>query len=265
VPTVSAGSTRGTTYSSVWVGIDGYNNYTVEQIGTEQDVVNGKAVYQVWYEMYSSGDQQPEQVISSMTIQPGDSISASVKYVSSGAHAGDYELSITDNSRANDSFTTYISSSSVQSPAAQGSSAEWVVEAPSIGNSIAALANFGTVTFTNASATINGVTGPINDSAWQSQAINIGSNFGGLQDTTSVLVDSGSSFDVTYDATASGSGFSGSDRSPWAAAHKAAAASSNGAAGASATTPGLVLYGAMPTTPPARKPGFAFASGSTWS
>ncbi len=55
VPTVTATSSRGTTYSSVWVGIDGYSNSTVEQIGTEQDVVNGTPEYSVWWEMYSSG------------------------------------------------------------------------------------------------------------------------------------------------------------------------------------------------------------------
>ena len=48
VPTVS-GSSSGKTYSAVWVGIDGYaSDSTVEQIGTEQDVVNGTPVYQAW-------------------------------------------------------------------------------------------------------------------------------------------------------------------------------------------------------------------------
>ena len=124
--------------------------------------------------MYSSGKGQPEQVITGMTIEPGDSITASVQYITSGTYAGDFYLSIVDNSRANDSFSTYESSSQTQSPLAQRTSAEWIVEAPSVGGSIAAIANFGSVTFTNASATINGVTGPINSSSWQSQAINIG-------------------------------------------------------------------------------------------
>ena len=51
VPTVS---TKTNGYSSVWVGIDGYSSSTVEQIGTEEDVVNGKATYYAWYEMYPS-------------------------------------------------------------------------------------------------------------------------------------------------------------------------------------------------------------------
>src|SRR4051812_35832181 len=40
VPTVT-GSRQGSSYSSAWVGIDGFSDSTVEQIGTEQDVING--------------------------------------------------------------------------------------------------------------------------------------------------------------------------------------------------------------------------------
>jgi hypothetical protein len=199
VPTVT-GSSNTTAYSAVWVGIDGYSNGTVEQLGTEEDVINGRVQYDAWWEMYSTGKGQPEQVISNMTIEPGDSITASVQYISSGTYAGDFELSIVDNSRSNDSFTAYESSSKLQSPVAQRSSAEWIVEAPTVGNSVASISNFGSVTFTNASATINGVTGPINDSAWQNQAINIGTKSTTLA-TTSVLTNGGTSFVVSYDGT----------------------------------------------------------------
>ena len=75
--------------------------------------------------------------------------------------------------------------------------AEWIVEATTVGGSIATLPNFGSVTFTNAKAVINGVSGPINAASWQSQAVNIGSN-GVTYDTTSVLTNSGTSFVVTY-------------------------------------------------------------------
>jgi Peptidase A4 family len=252
VPTVTDTS-GGSSDSAVWVGIDGYSSTssTVEQIGTSQDVVNGTVQYQAWYEMYSTGRQQPEQVISSMTIEPGDSISASVQYLSSGAHAGDFELTITDNSRSNDSFTIYVSSAQTQSPTAEMSSAEWVVETPSLGNNLANLANFGTVTFTNASATIDGVTGPINDSAWQSQAMNIVSGAGTNEDTTSVLADSGTSFSVTYDSS-SDSGGSPSPPGwgwppPWASTSKAARTSSTASATPSAgQSAGLVVYGTTP-------------------
>jgi hypothetical protein len=201
-----------TTYSSVWVGIDGNSDSTVEQIGTEEDVINGRTVYDAWWEMYSSGVGQPEQLITGMTIKPGDSISASVQYMTSGAHAGQFYLSIVDSSRANNSFSTYESSSQTQSPLAQRTSAEWIVEAPSVGGSISTVANFGSVTFTSASATINGVSGPINSSLWQSQAINIAVS-GTTYATTSVLTNSGTGFQVTYNTAAqSESGSSGFKR-----------------------------------------------------
>ena len=58
MPTVSG---SGPTYSSVWVGIDGYSSNTVEQIGTEQDVsANGKTSYYAWYEMYPQAERGDE-------------------------------------------------------------------------------------------------------------------------------------------------------------------------------------------------------------
>src|SRR6516164_3007894 len=67
VPTVTPGPTPG--WSSSWVGIDGFNSGSVEQIGTEQDITSsGTAQYYAWYEMYPKGLVQ----ITSMTIKAGD-------------------------------------------------------------------------------------------------------------------------------------------------------------------------------------------------
>jgi hypothetical protein len=198
-----------------------------------------------------------------MTIGPGDSITASVQYLTSGSQAGQFELSITDNSRANDSFTTYVSSAQTQNPGAQRSSAEWIVEAPSLGNNIASLANFGSVTFTGASATINGVTGAINNPAWQSQAINMATGRGVLEDTTSVLVASGTSFVVTYGSAASGAAVSGGSRSGsnlGSAAPKAVVSPSPTALGSSADpSPDVVAYGVTPV-PKAKRTSFGGVS-----
>jgi hypothetical protein len=199
VPTVT-GPSSGSTYSATWVGIDGFGNSTVEQIGTEQDVINGVTTYDAWWEMYSSkgakvAGQGYEAPINTMTILPGDSITASVQYISSGTHAGQFYLSIVDNSRSKDSFSTYQTSAQTQNPTAQRSMAEWIVEPPTVNNSVASLANFGSVTFTNASATISGVSGAINASGWQSRAINMTSGSTTL-DRTSVLTNSGTTFVV---------------------------------------------------------------------
>ena len=69
---------------------------------------------------------------------------------SSGTHAGQFELTITDNSRSNDSFTTYQTSSATQNPLATRSTAEWIVESPTHQPASRTLPDFGEVTFTDA-------------------------------------------------------------------------------------------------------------------
>jgi hypothetical protein len=194
VPTVT-GPKSSSTHSSVWVGIDGWLGSTVEQIGTEQDVVNGRPEYYAWWEMWSSkGANVPGQKyaarIGRLTIKPGDSISASVQYLTNGPHAGQFDLTLVDSTR-NESFSTVVSSAKYQDPHAQRNCAEWTIEAPDFGGRHV-LANFGEVTFSDAYATINNVSGPINAPWWQSTALNITGNVT-ANDTTSVLTDTASS------------------------------------------------------------------------
>src|SRR5262245_30373652 len=155
VPTVTG---KTTAYSSVWVGIDGYSSGSVEQIGTEQDTTtSGATRYYAWWEMYPN----PSVRITTMTISPGDAISASVAY-----DAGAFTLQMTDN-------TTGESFSTTQTATAQRSSAEWIVEAPSSFFGVLPLANFGTATLSKAQATINGTTGAIDNGSWQNTSINM--------------------------------------------------------------------------------------------
>jgi hypothetical protein len=194
VPTVT-GKTNG--YSSVWVGIDGYSSNSVEQIGTEQDTTtSGATRYYAWWEMYPN----PSVRITTMTISPGDAISASVAY-----DAGAFTLQMTDN-------TTGESFSTTQTATAQRSSAEWIVEAPSSIFGVLPLANFGTATLSKAQATINGTTGAIDNGSWQNTSINMVNSSGtmvidqtsGLTDTTTAPITS--SFSVTYTGSSSGGG-----------------------------------------------------------
>lgn len=178
VPTVST-STNG--YSAVWVGIDGYSSSTVEQIGTGEDVANGKASYYAWYEMYPSGSVTIATTNDGTTpfaVKPGDSITGSVAY---NASANDFVLTITDTTES-ETFSTTMASTAAMAR----SSAEWIVEAPSSNRGVLPLANFGSVTFTNAYATVNGTTGAIDN--WQSHAINIESVFQ-VEATTGALTD----------------------------------------------------------------------------
>src|SRR5438105_3519625 len=41
-----------TSYSSFWVGIDGFNSGSVEQTGTDSDCRNGVPTYYAWTEFY---------------------------------------------------------------------------------------------------------------------------------------------------------------------------------------------------------------------
>lgn len=182
--TVPAARGRGTAYSSVWVGIDGYSSGTVEQIGTDSDIIGGQPVYYVWYEMYP----RPAVVVNSMTVRPGDQVSASVQYVS-----GQFLLQISNHTNGK-SFGVARSMAR-----AERSSAEWIVEAPSSDYGVLPLANFGTVTITGATATVNGRTDSIDSLYWDSAAMNmVGRRT--VKAITSDTFDNGgsSSFQVTF-------------------------------------------------------------------
>ena len=79
VPGVQASTPSKDTYSSAWVGIDGYSDNTVEQIGTEQDwTASGKSYY-AWFEMYPNYAYE----IVGFPVDQGDMISAQVEYLGS--------------------------------------------------------------------------------------------------------------------------------------------------------------------------------------
>ena len=155
VPAILGNCSSTNQYASFWVGIDGYDSSTVEQIGTDSDCQNGSAVYYAWYEFYPHFSYNVP-----ITIHAGDVISAEVSY---GA-AGKFTVSITDESTTpKQSWST-----SQKMPNAKRSSAEWIIEAPSSGG-ILPLADFGTVDFgfdyTGVSptcwATVEGVPGAV--------------------------------------------------------------------------------------------------------
>lgn len=192
---VPAVSTSVSGYSSAWVGIDGWSSSTVEQIGTDSDYVNGRAQYYAWYEMYPAGS-----VNLGLPINPGDTISASV----TNTVSSQFVLSITDVTTGGSFATTQTSSQ------AQRSSAEWIQEAPSSIFGVLPLANFGTIKFSNANATVSGTHGPA-DNTWAGSTlyqINMVTSTGTPKATTSALSDSGSpstsSFSVTWNSSGSG-------------------------------------------------------------
>lgn len=191
VPTVT-GSRSTTAYSSFWVGIDGFNSNTVEQIGTDSDVQRGRSAYYAWYEFYPSAMVE----ISTIKVSPGDVMLASVTYVTGSTFA----VSITDTTKGQ-SFSTQGSVSN-----AARSSAEWIAEAPSSYFGVLPLANFGKVNLgydsTNVagtcSATIAGVTGYIGSFGSAVQEITMVSRRGATKASPSLLSTDGTSFSVTW-------------------------------------------------------------------
>jgi uncharacterized repeat protein (TIGR02543 family) len=134
-----------------WVGIDGDGSSTVEQDGTETSCSGSTPEYSAWYEMYGDNSVNGGYMVplstSTYHVAPGNSISASV--LLSG---GEWTLQVTD-ATAGWTFSTVIAN---PTPAPLAVSAEVIVESPEVCSgtcSEASLANFGTVTFTNASIT----------------------------------------------------------------------------------------------------------------
>ncbi|MGO9254963.1 MAG: G1 family glutamic endopeptidase [Bryobacteraceae bacterium] len=192
VPTANCTSGPLTGYAAFWVGIDGFTSSTVEQIGTDSDCSNGTPKYYVWYEFYPS----PSLVVSSLTISPGDVISAEVKYTGNGQFTASLTVVSTGNSF---SISKTVSS-------ALRSSAEWIAEAPSSSSGILPLANFGSVLYghdqsgvpSTCDATVSGTAGPIASFGTSVSAITMVGTSGTDEGVPTGLSPDGTSFSVAY-------------------------------------------------------------------
>jgi len=160
--TSSSSSTSG--YSAFWVGLGGSSGESgsLEQAGTAGEWVNGQAVYYAWYELLPAA-----QVKLDLPIDAGDHMSASVT-----AQGSTVTLHIVDETSGG-SVTKTLSMSNPDT-----SSAEWIAEAPAAQSASGdyetlPLANFGTVTYTAASATAGGHTGSISDSNWTAEQVSL--------------------------------------------------------------------------------------------
>jgi len=204
--------------AAFWVGIGGDNGQSssygsslgdgsstsLEQIGTEGNCTGNGTQHYAWYELVPAA---PVQL--NLAIHPGDHITASVN-----VNGDNTSFSLTDKT------TGQSFSKTVSSPNPDTSSAEWIAEAPSECDGSGSctplpLSDFGTVDFTNATATANGHTGTISDSNWTAQPIALGSDgtydvgYGSSQNTAgaapSSLSSDGSSFSVAWQQSGAGS------------------------------------------------------------
>ena len=223
-------------YSSAWIGIGGQSEKTLIQTGTEHDSVNGQEYYYVWYEMLpatavridtisvSPGDVITASItlinsdmnqwairihdvtngqeyyyvwyemlpdtavrIDTMNVSPGDVITASIILINSNMNQ--WAIRIHDVTNNQGFYRTFIYNSSRLS-------AEWIVERPHVNNQISLLANFGTLTFTDAYAKVGNTVGAIANFSYSQ--ITMTTDLSKQLTSVSSLGEDGTSFSVTY-------------------------------------------------------------------
>jgi hypothetical protein len=182
-PSATCGSTE--QLAAFWVGLDGYSSDSVEQDGTIIECYQGSAYQYTWWEMYPTNDIQ----VVGETLAPGDEITSSV--TRSGTS---YTLSVTDSTNTANSFTETESCSSCAN-----SSAEWIAEAPSGTSSVYPLADFGSWTASDATATEGSTSGGI--SSFTDDEITMVDSAGNTEALPGPLNSSGNSFSVTWEAS----------------------------------------------------------------
>jgi hypothetical protein len=131
--------TGGWDYGSAWNGIDGWGSPDVLQAGIEFDaycssflgVTQRASYYSAWYEWYPYGEVR----IGGFPIAPGDDMFVEVWHTSS-TQGYAYLVNYNNNQAVEVGFTAYPGYALV------GNSAEWVVERPTVGGSLATLTNY---------------------------------------------------------------------------------------------------------------------------
>jgi Peptidase A4 family len=206
-------------YSAMWVGIGGNSDTSqaLEQVGTEANCSrSGVASADAWYELVPAG-----MVHVRVPVHPGDTISASVTV---NGHAVRVHL-VNDTTHRQFTRTLRMRRPDI-------TSAEWIVEAPSVCDSLGncvvlPLADFGSVPFAAASATtLRGHTGSVTDAAFTATPINLvvdGRHFGrpslsASQSAAGAVVGplspDGSAFSVAFSALSAATGPTGGTGPP---------------------------------------------------
>src|SRR5579862_4353119 len=141
VPQVDGASAAGA--DATWVGIGGVQSRDLIQAGTEATATgSGRVRYDAWVETLPQVSHPVP-----LPVSPGDSVSVSISEQS----PGQWLVNLKDSTSGQSYQVTEQYNSS-------HSSAEWIEEAPSGGRQQVPLDNFGTVSFSDASAVKNGQT-----------------------------------------------------------------------------------------------------------
>jgi hypothetical protein len=120
VPFLRCKKTPGT-FSSAWVGLDGFNSRTVEQDGISANCTRrSKPRYAAWWGVFPRPEVQTR-----MVVRPGDSITATVTF---NPRTRRYRMTVTDNTRHHHFSVSRKCAGSL----CKRSSAEFISEAPTL-------------------------------------------------------------------------------------------------------------------------------------
>jgi hypothetical protein len=156
---------KNNTQMDMFIGIDGFSNQTIELIGTAHDIVDGKQVNYAWFHIYPANSHSIK--IKHFPVDVGDTLEAKVRYLKDGF----FEMVIKNCSKG---ITFVVPKKYTKNVTAERTSAQWIVEAPTIEENdvlLNDLADFGTVRFTDCSATISGKKGPIQSKNWVNSSL----------------------------------------------------------------------------------------------
>ena len=176
---------------SIWIGFDGEDGpsrATLEQIGTNVDCQDGHARTFAWFEILPQDRFEEELPIE---VQAGNRIAASIQVVGRSYHL------VIENLTAGRVADTYE-----HSPGSLRLTAEWIVEAPTVGCpsacQVASLVRFSTVTFSSAGAILANRLGPINDRRWSRAQLVLETRAGLVRARPGGLTPSGTGFSVVW-------------------------------------------------------------------
>jgi hypothetical protein len=131
--------------TSNWVGLDGFNSNTVEQLGTLSWCFQGTPTYFTWYEMFPAGLTEV-----GTALKPGDKITASVTRTGTS-----YALKLTDATTAGNNISV---TKTCALATCLDTSAEWISERPSFSIGVVPQAHYNAFKITSGSVTANGKT-----------------------------------------------------------------------------------------------------------
>ena len=170
--------------TSNWVGLDGFNSNTVEQLGTISWCFQGKPVYFTWYEMYPAGTTEV-----GTTVQPGDKIAASVTRTGTS-----YALKLTDSTHTGNNISV---TKTCALATCLDTSAEWISERPSFSIGIVPQAHYNAFKITNGAQTSSGKAGTIGSGPGVNSITMIDATSSYNLNTVSTLTG-GNSFSTTW-------------------------------------------------------------------